>query len=1015
MNSKAQEQQKRTGIVALAVMGVGSLVLLAGLALAGFLLLTAPTPDQPRHAAETSAQAAAGIIERIHVHLRHPAVLDLARQVLAGDPDAVSALESELSARGIQNIIDLRVFPPRVEEIELGTYPEPDFSVAQMLIEARRNGVASAQVHYAGTANENLALAEAVPDEDHEAAGVIFLRLPVVLLTSQLADAGHHGWLRLVQGSRQIVRSSASDLPDEEGSRVTVVGSDLAVEWGISKSDGLFTLPGSLIGAGAGLALLLVGLVLRSWPARKPAKRSAQVAAPVKPQPASPKRAEPPPKPKEPSRPKPAEPKPDLPDWLLEATEAGGGDKPEEVEELFGDDEPAPEDQAPASDAEEKAPADQAPASDAGEKAPADQAAASDAGEKVPDDDDILGLDVPDLDEILGSIEEKPAASESDGAREELELEPSAEKETDSGLAAETDTGEAATAQPETDVAPKSDQDAESRPEAEPELTSGTESDLELDLDWPDETDEDAPKRGGGSELGADLDMGSQEAPEPESTPAREPASKEETEATFDPTPDADAGSESKRADEPAAATVPAVSLDPELFRDGEIRGVVDETLDVERAAVIGRAIGTVAGKRGLTRIAVGRDGRFSGPVLLSALVRGLRSSGLDVIEVGAVPTPFVWFAAMEIADGSGVIVTGSHHPPEENGFRILLGGELLDGEQIAEIAEVARSGAFSDGDGGYTQEDVAKRYAARLSTDIQLERPLKVVVDCGNGIAGSAVPDLFEAIGADLIPLYCDVDGSFPNHPADPTVLEHLEDLRLCVRNFQADIGIALDGDGDRLTVVTNQGDVVWNDRLMMLLARAVLPDHPDAAVVFDVRSSAHLKRLVEKSGGRALISPAGASNVARRLREESALLGGEMNGHIFIADRWYGFDDAIYAAARVLELVAADTRGVDAVLADLPAFRFTPEMRIAVDASRAGELIERFRVEGDFGNGTITTIDGVRVDHSDCWGLLRIRPDSGSLVICFGADDSAALARIKSEFKKALLRLDSDLPVPY
>ncbi|NBB93757.1 MAG: phosphomannomutase/phosphoglucomutase, partial [Gammaproteobacteria bacterium] len=462
------------------------------------------------------------------------------------------------------------------------------------------------------------------------------------------------------------------------------------------------------------------------------------------------------------------------------------------------------------------------------------------------------------------------------------------------------------------------------------------------------------------------------------------------------------------------AAAEAGIALPCGIFRRGDILGVVDEDLTARTATDVGQAIGTVAIERGYGRVAVARDGRFSGPILLSGLIRGLRNSGLDVIEVGAVPTPLLWFAAAELAEGCGVMVTGSHHPPKYNGFRVMIGGELLGAGEMADLALLHEKGRFAKGEGGYEQQSVIERYATRLSSDIQLERPMKVVVDCGNGVGGAVAPRLLEKIGADLIPLYCDVDGAFPNHRPDPSSPDDLEDLRLCVRNFQAELGIAFDGDADRLALVTKNGEIVWPDRMLMLLARDILATRPGEAVVYDVRASGHLQRVVEHAGGRGIMTASGQQPVAERLRQESAPLGGDMDGHLFINDRWYPFDDAIYAAARLLEMFAADTREVDEILEELPQFRASPEIVVATEREKTESLLEQL-AGADFGDALVTRTDGVRADWSDRWGVARLNADTGQMMLRFGADEATALGRVRSEFRDKLLEIDPKLPLPY
>ncbi len=451
------------------------------------------------------------------------------------------------------------------------------------------------------------------------------------------------------------------------------------------------------------------------------------------------------------------------------------------------------------------------------------------------------------------------------------------------------------------------------------------------------------------------------------------------------------------------------------MFDEDGIRGVYDRTLDASRATLIGRAIGTLAARQGQHTIAVGRDGRMSGPLLLSALIRGLRNAGMDVIEAGALPTPALWYAAHEMAGGCGVMVTASHNPPEQNGFKIMLDGRVLGREQLIQVVRIAVDGEFAEGEGGYVQEEVVREYATALAEKIELKRPPKVVVDCGNGIAGSVVPILFEALGADLIPLYCDVDGGFPNHAPNPNDPECLEDLRLCVRNFQAEFGIAFDGDADQMTLVGNDSEVVGTDRALMLLAQFLLDDSPGGKVVMDVRCAPQLKQVIADLGGQVVVSEAGSVPMSHCLIDEQAVLGCEMDGQIIIAKDWYPFADAIFAAARITELFAAGKHSVQDRLADLPQFRSTGQLLLAISAERGRELIEQLRADTDFGDAELTDVDGLRVDYPDRSGLIRVVNGRDAIELRFTGGDPSALAQIKGEFREWLLAIDSDLPLPY
>jgi len=463
----------------------------------------------------------------------------------------------------------------------------------------------------------------------------------------------------------------------------------------------------------------------------------------------------------------------------------------------------------------------------------------------------------------------------------------------------------------------------------------------------------------------------------------------------------------------PSAPPPPAeVELDPGIFRAYDIRGVVGKQLTPQVAARIGQAIGSVMAEQGLTDIVVGRDGRLSGPELAGGLIEGLRKAGRNVIDVGMVPTPVVYFAAYHLRAGSGVAVTGSHNPPDYNGFKIVIGGETLSGEAIADLyARIAEGRLHQAEPGVLTQHDVADDYIQRIADDIQIERPLKVVVDAGNGVAGEIGPRLLEAIGAEVIPLYCDVDGTFPNHHPDPSEPHNLEDLMATVKRFDADVGLAFDGDGDRLGVVTKEGKVVFPDRLLMLYAADVLQRNPGALVIYDVKCTGKLSDYILRHGGSPLMWKTGHSLIKSKMRETEAELAGEMSGHFFFKERWYGFDDGIYSAARLLEILAGRMESPSEVLDELPDSVSTPEIKVAVEESPHA-IVARFATaahadDSPFAGARLTTIDGLRADFNDGWGLLRASNTTPVLVLRFEADDEAALERIKGLYREQLAGL--------
>ena len=476
----------------------------------------------------------------------------------------------------------------------------------------------------------------------------------------------------------------------------------------------------------------------------------------------------------------------------------------------------------------------------------------------------------------------------------------------------------------------------------------------------------------------------------------------------------------------PAVAPAPAppvlhgagLAVDPDIFRAYDIRGVVGSTLSREVAHALGQAIGALMTEKGLREIVVGRDGRLSGPELVDGLSDGLRAAGIDVLDIGAVPTPVLYYATFRYNTGCGVAVTGSHNPPDYNGFKIVVGGETLSEGAIQDLYQRIASGALpDDGQGGLRQIDVAADYTERVVSDVLAERTLKIVVDAGNGVAGAIAPALLEGVGCEVIPLYCDVDGTFPNHHPDPSDPANLHDLIVSVQKTGADLGIAFDGDGDRLGVVSRSGEIIYPDRLLMLFARDVLSRLPGATVIYDVKCTSHLKGQILDAGGSPLMWRTGHSLIKAKMRETGAELAGEMSGHFFFKERWFGFDDGIYAAARLLEILAgdADGRTPEEIFATLPQSVSTPELKVAVGEGGPHRFMDQFRAQASFDDATLTTIDGVRADWPDGWGLVRASNTTPVLVLRFEADDNNALKRIQQLFRKQLIALDYKLKLPF
>lgn len=476
-------------------------------------------------------------------------------------------------------------------------------------------------------------------------------------------------------------------------------------------------------------------------------------------------------------------------------------------------------------------------------------------------------------------------------------------------------------------------------------------------------------------------------------------------------------GSEATAERSPAAASAwdlpPAAApeVPQEIFRAYDIRGIVGESLTAEVVQLIGRALGSEAVDRGLDTLCVGYDGRHSSPELANALARGIMSTGCDVIRVGAVPTPVLYFATHQLETGSGVMVTGSHNPANYNGLKMMLGGETLSGDAIQQLYQRIQAGNFVAGQGSSSDRDVRRDYLDRIVGDIAVAAPLKVVLDAGNGIAGELAPILVEELGCDVIPLYCEVDGDFPNHHPDPGKPENLADLIARVRAENADIGLAFDGDGDRLGVVTRSGKIIWPDRLMMLFARDVVSRNPGADVLYDVKCSRRLAAVINEAGGRPIMWKTGHSLMKAKMKETGALLAGEMSGHIFFAERWYGFDDGLYSAARLLEILGVEERSSDEVFEDFPEDISTPELNVAVTEASKFDIVERLSRDGSFGEGSLSTIDGVRVDYPDGWGLCRASNTTPVLVLRFEAETEQALERIKGVFREQLHRIAPDV----
>ncbi len=456
-------------------------------------------------------------------------------------------------------------------------------------------------------------------------------------------------------------------------------------------------------------------------------------------------------------------------------------------------------------------------------------------------------------------------------------------------------------------------------------------------------------------------------------------------------------------------------NLPNEIFKAYDIRGVVGKTLTAAIVEAIGHAIGSEARTRNLTSVAIGRDGRLSGPELAQALAKGLQKSGVNVVDVGMVATPMLYFAAHELCNYSGVMVTGSHNPPDYNGLKMVLGGETLAAESIQALRLRLENGDLVDGSGGYRKHDITETYLQRITSDIKLARPMKIIVDCGNGVAGAYAPALYRRLGCEVTELFCEVDGTFPNHHPDPSVPENLRDVIHALKTTDAEIGLAFDGDGDRLGVVAKDGSIIYADRQLMLFAADVLSRNPGGQIIFDVKCTRNLAPWIEHHGGKSIMWKTGHSFIKGKLKETGALLAGEMSGHIFFQERWYGFDDGLYAGARLLELLSHQA-DINATLHAIPDAINTPELQIRLKEGENYALIAQLQKTAHFDNPErVITIDGLRVEYQDGFGLARSSNTTPVIVLRFEADNAAALKRIQEDFRKVILQARPDVVLPY
>ena len=456
-------------------------------------------------------------------------------------------------------------------------------------------------------------------------------------------------------------------------------------------------------------------------------------------------------------------------------------------------------------------------------------------------------------------------------------------------------------------------------------------------------------------------------------------------------------------------------SIPKEIFKAYDIRGIVGKTLTDEIVEQIGHAIGSEAVARKQTAIAIGRDGRLSGPEFAGALARGIRKSGIDVIDVGMVATPMTYYAAFQLNTNCAVMITGSHNPPDYNGLKMVLAGETLSGETIQSLRTRIETGDLAHGNGTYSQYDIAPEYIARITSDIKLARPMKITVDCGNGVAGDFAAKLYRGLGCAVTELFCEVDGNFPNHHPDPSDPHNLEDLIAALAKNDSELGLAFDGDGDRLGVVTKDGKIIYPDRQLMLYAADVLSRNPGAEIIFDVKSTRNLFGWIRSHGGKPTLWKTGHSLVKAKMKETGSLLAGEMSGHVFFKERWYGFDDGLYAGARLLEILSKQPNP-SATLNALPDAVCTPELHIHTAEGENHALLAQLRQTAKFTDPKeIITLDGLRVEYADGFGLARPSNTTPVIVLRFEADNEAALQRIQNDFRRIFLQAAPHLKLPF
>ena len=457
------------------------------------------------------------------------------------------------------------------------------------------------------------------------------------------------------------------------------------------------------------------------------------------------------------------------------------------------------------------------------------------------------------------------------------------------------------------------------------------------------------------------------------------------------------------------------MTITEDIFRAYDIRGVVENALTPDAVQQIGQAFATEALSQNQKTVVIARDGRLSSPELARRLSEGLRAGGCDVIDIGIVPTPVLYYATHKLKTGTGIMVTGSHNPPQYNGLKMLIAGNTLYGDGIKALYHMIAEGRVSNGEGSHIEKDMVPEYLDTIVNDIKLDKPLDIAIDCGNGVAGVLATELFTRLGCNVTELFCEVDGTFPNHHPDPSKPENLIDLQNAMKQNVLDIGLAFDGDGDRVGILDDKQNIIWADRQMMLYSADVLKRKPGALIIYDIKSTTNLESYIKNLGGVPLMWKTGHSFIKAKMKETGAELAGEMSGHIFFKERWFGFDDGLYSAARMLEIISQHDESTSAIFEALPDSFNTPELQINFDEGQHYKFMNKFIDQAKFENADIITIDGLRVNYADGWGLIRPSNTTPCLVLRFEANNEETLAEIQNTFREQILSVDNSLKLPF